>query len=212
LKKFLFAAITFVISVGVLASTLTITDKAGKKMGTAIYSFTNASGKLTTKLVMTMEQQGVKVVVDETNVYSAAGDPLTLVRITTGTVQGKSTKSTTKVTFSGKKATEVETMDGKTNTTPSTAPGSVNDKSMVWLSGKLPAIGTSTEFYSYETHSARWIKATTKYHGTRTVNLSKGAVTAHVITQTRANETMKIYFTANGDLLRLEAGDFIASQ
>ncbi len=212
MKKFLFAAIVFVAAVGVFASTLTITDKAGKKMGKATYSFTNASGKLTTKLVMTMEEQGAKVVMDMANVYTAAGDPISARVITTANFQGNSMKTTTSVSFSGRKATVVSNAMGKTSNKSFTSPGNVNDKSMVWFAGKIPAVGTSTVFYSFEPMSLSWSKTTAKYHGTRSVKLSKGTVTAHVMTQTSDIESTKVYFTANGDLLRLESSDIIVSQ
>jgi hypothetical protein len=181
-------------------------------MGTATYAFTNASGRLTTKLVMTMAQQGAKVVVDTTNVYSSTGDPISMIMTTSMSMQDNSMKSTVKVTFAGKKATIVSTAMGKSTSKTSTAPGSVTDKSMLWFAGKLPAPGTSLVYYGFDPMKGDWSKTTTKYHGTRSVKLSKGTATAHVLTQTSDNETMKIYFTAKGDLLRLEAGGIILSQ
>lgn len=212
MKRLFFPVVLVAATICASASELTVTDKAGKKMGTATFSMSSGSGKLTHKFNMTLQQQGGTVTMNLTSVHTTTGDPLSSVMTMTANMQGNSMNSSVKVTHLGRKATVVTNAMGQSKTETSTAPGSVTDKSMTWMSGKIPAVGTSTTYYSFAPVTGKWSKTTTTYHGTRSVKLSKGTVTAHVLTQKSATETTKIYFTAKGDLLRLESNDFTASQ
>jgi len=212
LKRLILATAMAVITVSVSASSLTVTDKAGKKVGSATFSMKTGSGRITHTLNMTFKQQGATITLNTTSAFSTSGNPLSTIMKMSAKMQDNAMTNDINVTFAGKKATLVAKAMGQSKTKSATAPGSVTDKSVVWMAGKIPAAGTSSVHYSFSPMEGSWRKTTVKYHGTRSVKLSKGTVTAHVLTEVSDAQTTKVYFTAKGDLLRLEAGDFTASQ
>ena len=94
---------------------------------------------------------------------------------------------------------------GQNETKTVTAAGNVNNKSAVWITGKVPAVGPSTTYYELDAMTGTWKKSTTTYHGTRSVKLANRTVTAHCMSSKEGNETVKIYFTSTGDLVKLES-------
>jgi hypothetical protein len=130
----------------------------------------------------------------------------------TASAQGNQMSATTKATVSGKKATIVTSGMGQSETKTVTAAGNVNNKSAVWMTGKVPAVGTTITFYELDSMNGKWEKSTTTYHGTRSVKLANRTVTAHCISSKQGNETVKVYFTSTGDLVKLESSQLTLVQ
>ena len=187
------------------ASNLDVLDPNGKKIGTGTFKLTNAGGKITTRLVVNVTQQGAKIMMDISDVHTSAGDPLSQIYKMTASAQGNEMSATTKATITGKKATIVTSGMGQSETKSVTAAGSVNNKSVIWMTGKVPAVGTTTTCYELNAMTGMWSKSTMTYHGTRSVKLANRTVTAHCITSKEGNETAKVYFTSTGDLVKLES-------
>ncbi|MDQ2986064.1 MAG: hypothetical protein M3R13_05015 [Armatimonadota bacterium] len=208
MRHFIGAAMAVTLVVGAAASKLNVMDPSGKKVGTATYSFIQGGEKLSTRLILTMTEQGANVTMDMTNVYSSAGNPMTQLVKISAALQGNKFESSAKATFAGRKATVVTTAMGKTETKSATAPGSVADQSIVWIGGRIPAVGTKSTAYEFNPMNVTWKKTVSTYHGLRTVKLGSRSVSAHVLTSTQGDENTKVYFTAKGDLIKLESKQF----
>ena len=187
---------------------LDVLDPNGKKMGTAKHTISTTGGKITTTIVLNMNQNGAAVVMTASTVHSAAGDPLSQNFGIKATNQGNTFNVATKATFAGKKATLVSSGMGNSETKTVTAVGAVRDASIVWSTGKVPAVGTKTTYYQLDPTSAVFEKHTATYHGLRKLKIGGKDVSAHVITSTGGGETVKVYFTSKGELLKLESPQF----
>lgn len=208
MRHLIFTALAVTLVVGAAASKLNVLDPKGKKVGTATYSFVQGSGKLSTRLILTMIEQGANVSIDMTAVHSSTGNPMSQVFKVSAAVQGNKFDSSAKVTFAGRKATVVSTAMGKSETKSATAPGPVADQSVVWMSGRIPAVGATSTAYEFDAMAATWEKTVSTYHGLRTVKMGSRSVSAHVLTSNKGGESTKVYFTAKGDLLKLESKQF----
>lgn len=207
MKRTLVAACALALAITATASQLNVVDaKSGKKIGDATYSLTKASGKVTVKITMTMAQENAKVNMSMTFVHTSAGDPVSQLMKVTATAQGNTFTSEVDTKFAGRKATMTVTAMGNKQTKTATAAGPVTDKTVVWIAGSLPAVGTKTTVYEFDPQAGVFEKATNTYHGIRDVKTaSNKTVKAHVITSTKGSETTKIYFTSSGDLVKLES-------
>jgi hypothetical protein len=88
-----------------------------------------------------------------------------------------------------------------------TAPGSFKDITMIWLTGKVPAIGTKTSFYQVSQDTWSYYKQDATYHGLRELKIGGKKISAHVVVSTTTGMTpTKIYFGSKGELYRLETG------
>lgn len=187
---------------------LEIVDPSGKKVGTATHTLSTAGGKITNKLVMKMSQQGASVTMTMNLVHSSVGDPISYGMNMSMSGQGSTMTAEAKATFAGKKATIVSTAMGNKETKTATAGGSVRDLSAVWMTGKIPAVGTKSTYYQLEPMSGVFNKCTSTYHGLRTLKVGGKNVSAHVIATVEGTDTTKVYFTSKGELLKLESKDF----
>jgi hypothetical protein len=187
---------------------LDIVDPSGKKVGTATHSLSTGGGRITNKLVLKMSQQGASVSMTMNIVHSAVGDPVSYVMNMSMSGQGSTMTADSKATFAGKKATIVSTAMGNKETKIATAAGPVRDLSAVWMTGKLPAVGSKSTYYQLDPMSGVFSKCTSTYHGLRTLKVGGKNVSAHVIATVEGNDTTKVYFTSRGELLKLESKQF----
>jgi hypothetical protein len=212
MKKGLLVSALFAFVASCFASTLNVMDGSGVKVGTATFTFTKSAAKLSTRIVMTLNQQGAKVTLDMTDTYSSTGNPLQQILKMKASMQGTSFDTTSKVTFNGRKASVTTTAMGKSQTKSATAPGTVTDSSVLWMTGKVPAVGTTATCYKFDPMDGAWSKSTNTYHGLRTVKTASKSVSAHVISSKDDSDTTKVYFTKTGDLVKLETKEFTLIQ
>ena len=85
------------------ASNLDVLDPKGKKIGTGTYKLTNVGGKITTRIVVNLSQDGAKVTLDISDVHSSSGNPLSQMYKMTASAQGNQMNATTKATINGNK-------------------------------------------------------------------------------------------------------------
>ena len=96
---------------------------------------------------------------------------------------------------------------GRKYTRTITSPGSFKDISMIWLTGKVPAVGTKTTYYQVNQDMWACYKQVATYHGLRELKIGGKKVSAHVVVSTTEGVTAtKIYFGPAGQLYRLETG------
>ena len=193
-------------------SKLNVLDPQGKKVGTGTFTLTKAATKVTMRIVLNMSEQGAKLTMDMSDSYSPSGNPLSQVMKMSATAQGNSFTSTTTVSYSGKKATLKTTAMGKTSTKSATSPGPIADASVAWISGKIPAVGTSSTYYRFDPLRGEWEKNVNTYHGLRNVKIGQRTVSAHVMSTKSADDNTKVYFTKSGDLVKLESKEFTLVQ
>jgi hypothetical protein len=211
LRKTAIAALACALSCLVSASNLDIFDDKGKKIGNGTFKLTRPAGKISTHLVLNLSQQGAKMTMDITSVYSNAGDPLNQAFKMSAAAQGGSFNASSKATFQGRKATIVGSGMGQSSTKTVTSLGPVRDISVIWSTGKVPTVGTSTTYYQLDPMAATFEKTTATYQGVRNVKVGSRTVSAHVITTSGADAT-KYYFTSKGDLVKLESKQFTLVQ
>jgi hypothetical protein len=205
-RLFVFAA-AIAVSTSALAQ-LDVVDPNGKKVGTATHTLSIAGGKITNKLVLKMNQQGANVTMTMNFVHTSVGDPVTFSLNMSMAGQGGNMTADGKATFAGQKATIVMNAMGQKQNKTATAPGTVRDPSAVWVSGKVPAVGTKATYYQLDPMAGTFSKATATYHGLRDLKVGGKTVKAHVIVQAEGNNTSKVYFTSKGELLKLESSQF----
>jgi len=184
-------------------------DPDGKKSGTASYTMTSAGGKITTKLVIDVSRDGGKFHLELVSVHNSDGDPIEYVSKDRGSSSGSSFTSSSKSTFSGRTATVVTETGARKYTRTITAPGPIKDLSMVWLTGKVPAVGTKSTYYQFNPDSWSFTKHVATYHGLRDITIGGKTVSAHAVTSSNERSTQKIYFSSTGVMYRLESGPLI---
>ncbi|MEO7453714.1 MAG: hypothetical protein ABIV13_03005 [Fimbriimonadales bacterium] len=187
---------------------LDVVDAQGKKVGTATHTLSTAGGKITNKLTMKMSQQGASINMTMIFIHTAVGDPVTYTLNMGMTGQGSTMKADGKATFNGKKATIVMDAMGQKQNKTATAPGTVRDPSAVWVTGKVPAVGTKATYYQLDPMAGTFSKTTTTYHGLRDLKVGGKAVKAHCVATVEGTTTSKFYFTSKGELLKLESPQF----
>jgi hypothetical protein len=206
-KKLSLATFLVVLASSALAQ-YDVLDPKGKKIGTATDTNSVSSGKIVSKGMMTIAQNGMSIVLTTLSTHTGAGDPIGYTLGMKATNQGSTMSVETKVTFNGRKATLVTTAMGRKETKTVTAPGTVRDVTRVWATGKVPAVGAKTTYYQLDPVTVTFVKHTDTYHGIRSIKIGGKNVSAHVIVAVSSDGTSKEYFTSKGELLRLESPQF----
>lgn len=212
MKRIVFLVLTSAVLVPAIASQFDVLDPKGAKKGTGNYYQTVTKDRITMRFVMAVSEARGTMKIEISDVYTTVGNPVSKTYRFSLAAQTETIAGTTGVTFSGRKATVTSTAMGQKKVSTLTAPGSVTDPSVVWATGKVPAVGKKVVYYSFDPFAQKFTRESATYHGIRTVQTRSKKVSAHVITATHGEDTQKLYFTSKGDMVKLESKQFTLIQ